>query len=717
MDESAAELGNAFALAIDEVSDEITTLRHRELAQLAVSFAILLLAIVVGGLLSRRVYRSITSPLKSLEEAATRLGQDDLSHRIDVRGDDELARVGSAFNSMAERLQQSRDELSHLALHDQLTGLPNRALFIEQLGHAVARSRRRGSPVSVLFLDLDGFKAVNDTFGHEAGDEVLVGVADRLRRALRDEDMIARLGGDEFGIILEEELQGATLTAERIIRRFEKPWSSSSGISPVGVSIGISSRTGDEEVDELLRQSDIAMYAAKAAGKGRWRVFSPDLGGELRAVQSLRTELQHAVEAEEFAVHYQPVMNLGNGSIVGVEALVRWNHPERGLLAPSEFLEEAEASGHIIHIDRWVLREACRQVREWQRHVSGAESLSVHVNLSARQLQHPGLAEEIAEAVRVSGLAPNDLILEITETTLVRDAEAAASELRKLKELGVRLALDDFGTGYSSLSHLHEFPIDIIKIDRSFVSAIGDGSKRSELVRALVSLGTTLGLVVVAEGIEDASAARVPPVHRLRAGSGVLLREAARTRPARDAAAAGLPQRARPGAGSRFLAESGRATSEHHPAASRRSCRTISPRARIDASVMGSRTRINSSAPASPISCRPAAIWSSDPSRGVIPSTLRSCSSPRRTRTHALRSIDAGSRPACRHASSISRCLAWNPSAVLPYQSNHVFQLVHVGEGCGQDALARGTHHEWRAPRRAGEEHGLVHVMEPCRRR
>jgi diguanylate cyclase (GGDEF)-like protein len=503
VDESGAELGNAFALAIDEVSDEITTLRSRERVQLTVSFAILLLGFVVGGLLSRRVYRSITSPLKTLEEAATRLGQDDLSHRIDVHGDDELARVGSAFNSMAERLQQSRDELSHLALHDQLTGLPNRALFIEQLGHAVARSRRRGSPVSVLFLDLDGFKAVNDTFGHEAGDEVLVGVADRLRRTLRDEDMIARLGGDEFGIILEEELQGATLTAERIIRRFEKPWSSSSGISPVGVSIGISSRAGDEEVDELLRQSDIAMYAAKAAGKGRWRIFSPDLGGELRAVQSLRTELQHAVEAEEFAVHYQPVMNLQKGSIVGVEALVRWNHPKRGLLAPSEFLEEAEASGHIIHIDRWVLRQACRQVRQWQRHVSGAESLSVHVNLSARQLQHPGLAEEIAEAVRVSGLAPNDLILEITETTLVRDAEAAASELRKLKDLGVRLALDDFGTGFSSLSHLHEFPIDIIKIDRSFVSAIGDGSKRSELVRALVSLGTTLGLVVVAEGIED----------------------------------------------------------------------------------------------------------------------------------------------------------------------------------------------------------------------
>jgi diguanylate cyclase (GGDEF)-like protein len=503
--ETDAFLMDRLALETEQVSDEIASLLFRERIQLFASLAILLFGSVFGGVLSRRVYRSITGPLKKLEEAAAQLGHEDLSHRVEVSGHDELTSVGVAFNSMADKLQKSRKELHHQALHDPLTRLPNRALFMEQLGHAIARGRRRGTPVSVLFLDLDGFKAVNDTLGHEAGDEVLVNVAERLRRSLRDEDTVARLGGDEFGIVLEEELQGATLTAQRIVRRFQRPWSLTSGDVPVSVSIGIATRTGEEELDELLRQADTAMYAAKASGKGRWRVFSPDLGAQMLASRSLRAELQRAVEAEEFVVHYQPVIDLRTGTTTGVEALVRWNHPQRGLLPPSEFLGEAEASGHVVHIDRWVLREACRQVREWQRNVPGAERLSVHVNLSARQLQHPGLAEEIGEAVRVSGLAPNDLILEITETTLVHDAAAAATELRKLKDLHVRLALDDFGTGFSSLSHLHEFPIDIIKIDRSFVATLGHEGRRPELVKALVELGRTLGLVVVAEGIEEAS--------------------------------------------------------------------------------------------------------------------------------------------------------------------------------------------------------------------
>jgi diguanylate cyclase (GGDEF)-like protein len=505
VDAAAGLLSDQFALNVDEVGHEISALRVRERVQLYASFAILFFGFVLGGLLSRRMYRSITTPLKSLEQAATQLGRDDLSYRIDVHGDDELARVGSAFNAMAEKLQEGRSQLQHQALHDPLTGLPNRALFIEQLEHAIARGRRKGTPVSVLFLDLDGFKAVNDTLGHHAGDEVLIGVAGRLRGSLREDDAVARLGGDEFGIVLEEELRGATSTAQRIVRAFGRPWSSTSDHVPIGVSIGIATRSAEEELDELLRQADAAMYAAKASGKGRWRVYSPDLGTDLLASRSLRAELQHAVENEEFVVHYQPVMDLRTDSVTGVEALVRWNHPRRGLLPPSEFLHEAEVSGHVVHIDRWVLREACRQVRLWQEGIPGAERLFVHVNLSARQLQHPGLAEEIGEVVRVSGLAPTDLILEITETTLVQDAEAAASELSKLKELHVRLALDDFGTGFSSLSHLHEFPIDIIKIDRSFVASSRRDGRRPELVKALVELGRTLGLVVVAEGVEDAA--------------------------------------------------------------------------------------------------------------------------------------------------------------------------------------------------------------------
>jgi diguanylate cyclase (GGDEF)-like protein len=505
VDEADAFLADEIALNVNEVGQEIASLGIRERVQLFVSFVILFLGFVLGGLLSRRVYRSITVPLMSLEEAATRLGHDDLSHRIDVRGNDELARVGTAFNSMAEKLQEGRDELQHQALHDTLTGLPNRALFITQLGHAVARSRRKGTPVSVLFLDLDGFKAINDTLGHQAGDELLIDVGERLLGSLREDDTVARLGGDEFGIVLEEELRGARSTAQRIVREFGRPWSSTSDHVPIGVSIGIATRTGEEELDELLRQADTAMYAAKENGKGRWCVYSPDLAMDLGASRSLREELQRAVEKEEFVVHYQPVMDLRTGSVTGVEALVRWNHPQEGLLPPSEFMAEAEVSGHVMHIDQWVLREACRQVRLWQIGIPGADHLAVHVNLSARQLQHAGLAEEIDEVLRVSGLAPSDLTLEITETTLVRDAEAAGIELTKLKELDVRLALDDFGTGFSSLSHLHEFPIDIIKIDRSFVAALSGGGRRTELVKALVGLGRTLGLVVVAEGVEDAA--------------------------------------------------------------------------------------------------------------------------------------------------------------------------------------------------------------------
>ena len=504
VDAAAALLADQYALNVHEVGDEISALRARERTQLYASLVILLLGCVLGGVLSRRVYRSVTAPLKALEEASVHLGREDLSHRIEVHGNDELARVGSALNAMADKLQLGREELQHHALHDPLTGLPNRALFMEQLEHVLARARRKATPVSVLYLDLDGFKTVNDTLGHEAGDEVLADVAERLRRALREADTVARLGGDEFGIVLEEELQAATSTAQRIVRQFERPWSLSSGYVSVGVSIGIAARTNEEGLDELLRQADTAMYAAKASGKGRWRVFSPDLGTGQLTTRSFRAELQHAVEAEEFVVHYQPVMDIVSGFITGVEALVRWNHPERGLLPPSEFLSEAEASGHVVHIDSWVLREACRQVRAWQRSVPGAEHLSVHVNLSARGLQNPTLAQEIGEAVRVSGLAPSDLVLEITETTLVYDAEAAAIELRKLKDLDVELALDDFGTGFSSLTHLYEFPIDIIKIDRSFIASLGVDARRPELVKALVELGKTLGLLVVAEGVEQA---------------------------------------------------------------------------------------------------------------------------------------------------------------------------------------------------------------------
>ena len=502
VDGAAALLSDAVAENVNEVSDEIGSLRARERLQFLASLLTLIVGSIVGGLLARRAYRSVTKPLALLEEAAGRFGSDDFTYLIDVSGDDELAHVSSAFNSMAEKLKVSREALHQQALHDQLTGLPNRTLFVERVERAIARAERRKTPVSAMYLDVDNFKEINDTFGHQAGDEVLIAVAERLKGALRTEDTASRLGGDEFGVLLEEDVDGATRAAERLIGALVGTYAVTAGELQVGVSIGVAARQGAEELDELLRQADAAMYLAKASGKGGWRVFGPDIDAALLGIRSPVTDLQRAIDDRGFIVHYQPVLDLQSGRIDGVEALVRWDHPERGLLAPSEFLQEAEDTGHILAIDRWVLREACHQVRAWQKDVPGAEDLSVHVNVSARTLQHPGLADEIAEVLRSSGLAPGHLILEITETTLVLDPQAAAGELTQLKALGVRVALDDFGTGFSSLSHLLRFPIDTIKIDRSFVSAVGRDEQRSQLVQAMIDLGGTLGLRVVAEGIE-----------------------------------------------------------------------------------------------------------------------------------------------------------------------------------------------------------------------
>jgi len=502
VDVAAGLLSEAVAENVNEVSDEIASLRARERFQFLATLLTLIVGSVVGGLLARRAYRSVTKPLALLAEAASRFGSDDFTYLIDVSGDDELAHVSSAFNSMAEKLKLSREALHQQALHDPLTGLPNRTLFVERVERAIARAKRRKTPVSAMYLDVDNFKEINDTFGHQAGDEVLIAVAERLKGALRTEDTASRLGGDEFGVLLEEGVDGATRAAERLIGALVGTYAITAGELQVGVSIGVAAREGAEELDELLRQADAAMYAAKASGKGGWRVFGPDIDAALLGIRSPVTELQRAIDDREFVVHYQPVLDLRSGRIDAVEALVRWAHPVRGLLPPSEFLREAEDTGHILSIDRWILREACHRVRAWQKEVPGAEDLSVQVNVSARTLQHAGLADEIAEVLRSSGLAPGHLVLEITETTLVLDPQAAATELTQLKALGVRVALDDFGTGFSSLSHLLRFPIDTIKIDRSFVSAVGRDEQRSQLVQAMIDLGGTLGLRVVAEGIE-----------------------------------------------------------------------------------------------------------------------------------------------------------------------------------------------------------------------
>jgi diguanylate cyclase (GGDEF)-like protein/PAS domain S-box-containing protein len=397
--------------------------------------------------------------------------------------------------------------LAHQAHHDPLTGLPNRVLFLEFLTHALARSRRRQSAVAVLFLDLDRFKYVNDSFGHDTGDELLTALALRLQGVVRPGDTIARFGGDEFVVLCEDLSPGAAReqaieVAERLVDVVESPFSCQGQAHFLSTSVGIACSTGVEDRPEaLLRDADAAMYRAKERGKGRWEVF--DEAMRLSVVQRVETEnaLHRAIERDEFEVYYQPVVSLRDGSCVGAEALVRWNHPERGVVSPTEFITLAEETGLVVPLGRWVLEEACRQADVWRR-ARDDVSFTISVNLSARQLVRTELITEVEDALRASGVPPAMICLEITESVLMDDVEVSLGAIRALKNLGVRLSIDDFGTGYSSLGYLKRLPVDTVKVDRSFVDGLGTDPEDSAIVAAVVNLGHTLGLTVVAEGVE-----------------------------------------------------------------------------------------------------------------------------------------------------------------------------------------------------------------------
>ncbi|HEU4979503.1 MAG TPA: EAL domain-containing protein [Solirubrobacteraceae bacterium] len=392
-------------------------------------------------------------------------------------------------------------ELSRQALHDSLTGLPNRALFLDRLGQALKRAQRRGSTVAVLFLDLDRFKNVNDSLGHDAGDRLLIDVAERLRRALRPADTLARFGGDELTLLCED-LSGeadARTIATRLGDLFHDPFPLDEGEAYLQASIGIAISTGGEQAEDLIRDADAAMYRAKERGRARVEVFDEEL--RQVAAERLATEsaLRRALERDELRLHYQPVVSLEDGSLHGLEALVRWEHPERGLLMPGAFIELAEETGLIVPLGEWVLREACATLASWRERLG--TDVQVAVNLSARHLQQPDLDLTVAEVLKHTGLPGDKLVLEITESAVMESGPGVLATLAALKDLGVRLAIDDFGTGYSSLSHLHRFPIDVLKIDRAFVSGLGSGLD-APIAGAIVSLAQALGLSTVAEGIE-----------------------------------------------------------------------------------------------------------------------------------------------------------------------------------------------------------------------
>jgi diguanylate cyclase (GGDEF)-like protein/PAS domain S-box-containing protein len=395
------------------------------------------------------------------------------------------------------------EQLRHQAFHDVLTGLANRSLFRDRLGHALARASRGGRPTAVLYLDLDDFKAVNDRLGHAEGDRLLVAVGDRLRSATRDGDTVARLGGDEFAIIVEEtDPTEAAQAAGRILEALARPFDLGERPVAARASIGIAIRLADGgDADELLRRADIAMYAAKARGGNCHVTYEPQLYDATVARMEMKADLRLALERGELHVAYQPIVELDTGAITGSEALMRWSHPERGEIPPIEFIPLAEESGAILELGRWILETACRQTRTWQAE-TGRDELTISVNVSGRQMADPDFVADVGRVLSESELDPQSLILEITESVLVLNVEATVAAFRALKALGIRLAIDDFGTGYSSLSYLRQFPVDILKVDRSFVASLDGGSDSMALVKSIVSLSSTLRLDTVAEGIE-----------------------------------------------------------------------------------------------------------------------------------------------------------------------------------------------------------------------
>ena len=402
------------------------------------------------------------------------------------------------------RRKQMEEKLLHDAFHDALTGLPNRALFMDHLRLAVERAKRpkKRYLFAVLFLDLDRFKIINDSLGHTMGDQLLVATAARIQKCLRHLDTVARFGGDEFAVLLDgvEDVNDTIRVAQRLQRELTTPINVGGHEVFTSVSIGIAlSDTGYERPEDVVRDADTAMYRAKAAGKSRYEIFDTAMHSRAVALLKLESDLRRAVEREEFVVHYQPIVSLTDDSIQGFEALVRWQHPERGLVTPSEFIPVAEETGLIIPLGSWVLREACRQMHHLQAASAASRPLSLSVNLSGKQFMQPDLVGQVEQILVETGFDPRRLQLEITESSVIENTETVTEMLLQLRALGIRLSMDDFGTGYSSLSYLHRFPIHTLKIDRSFVSG-GDGE--NEIVRTITMLARNMGMDIVAEGVE-----------------------------------------------------------------------------------------------------------------------------------------------------------------------------------------------------------------------
>jgi diguanylate cyclase (GGDEF)-like protein len=459
-----------------------------------------MLTLVVMLLIERVVIRPITSLTRDIVLLANG-DPGDPANRLQVRGSDEVATLAGTFNGLLEHLaarQKLEAQLTHMAHHDGLTALPNRLLFRQEMERELARARR-GEPVAVLCVDLDHFKRINDTLGHAAGDALLQAAADRLRDCVRDTDIVARLGGDEFAIVqvLAEQPRAATVLAERLITDLSRPFDIEGHQVVVGASVGIALAPSDGvDADQLMKSADMALYRAKSDGRGVFRYFESEMDAKMQVRRGLELDLRKALVEHEFELFYQPIVDLQANRVCGFEALLRWNHPSRGLIGPSEFIPIAEDMGLITPLGEWVLRQACAEAAGWP------DDVKVAVNLSPAQFKSKTLALAVTSALAASELSPSRLELEITESVLLQDNETVRGVLHQLRELGVRISMDDFGTGYSSLSYLRSFPFDKIKIDQSFVRDMCNHDDSIAIVRAVAGLGKNLGMSTTAEGVE-----------------------------------------------------------------------------------------------------------------------------------------------------------------------------------------------------------------------
>jgi diguanylate cyclase (GGDEF)-like protein/PAS domain S-box-containing protein len=422
----------------------------------------------------------------------------------DLRHEPTVGGLVLTLRDVTEQRQLER-ELKYRAFHDSLTGLPNRMLFQERVVRAMVRARRADAVVGVLFIDLDDFKVINDTMGHRVGDELLVAAGMRLSALTTGRGTAARLGGDEFGLLIEDALDSAAVEtlADAIVRAFQEPFTLAIGSAIANATVGVATSDDATSTSDLVRHADLALYAAKAAGKRQWRRYQPVLSAGMMRRRDLQAALDSAVAESAFTLVYQPIVELSSGAVAGFEALLRWPHAEWGMVQPDQFIDLAEETGHIVPLGAWVLQQATADLARWQHRVRGHPPVYVSVNVAARQLRDPGFVQGARRRLTESGVAPSSLVLELTESGLLRPDQRLRADLQELKGMGVRLAIDDFGTGYSSLSYLRELPIDLLKIDKSFVDGIAVSTQRLALVEVINRIAKTLELTVIAEGIES----------------------------------------------------------------------------------------------------------------------------------------------------------------------------------------------------------------------